>query len=100
MQSPVPSSSPRLLVLSDKRAPKEFQTPCHPLPHRYCEFESFDSHVLRSLENEVQDVSRGNLVIRVHVLADQEDVVKPLHEVTRTSLLHDCTLLCGWRYYS
>lgn len=27
---------------------------------------------------------------------DVEDVVKPLLEVTRTALLHDCTLLCGW----
>ncbi|XP_022747478.1 DNA excision repair protein ERCC-1 isoform X3 [Durio zibethinus] len=26
----------------------------------------------------------------------QEDVVKPLLEVTKTALLHDCTLLCGW----
>jgi DNA excision repair protein ERCC-1 len=34
-------------------------------------------------------------VILCHI--DVEDVVKPLHEVTRTSLLHDCTLLCGWR---
>lgn len=25
-----------------------------------------------------------------------EDVIKPLLEVTRTALLHDCTLLCGW----
>lgn len=33
-------------------------------------------------------------VILCHI--DIEDVVKPLHEVTRTSLLHDCTLLCGW----
>ncbi|XP_059075921.1 DNA excision repair protein ERCC-1 isoform X3 [Cryptomeria japonica] len=28
--------------------------------------------------------------------SNQEDVIKPLHEVTRTALLHDCTLLCGW----
>lgn len=27
----------------------------------------------------------------------QEDVVKPLLEVTKTALLHDCTLLCAWR---
>lgn len=27
---------------------------------------------------------------------DVEDVAKPLLEVTRTCLLHDCTLLCGW----
>uniref|UniRef100_A0A0D9XLL6 DNA excision repair protein ERCC-1 n=1 Tax=Leersia perrieri TaxID=77586 RepID=A0A0D9XLL6_9ORYZ len=33
-------------------------------------------------------------VILCHI--DVEDVVKPLHEVTRTALLHDCTLLCGW----
>ncbi|KAL5225780.1 hypothetical protein ABZP36_012419 [Zizania latifolia] len=33
-------------------------------------------------------------VILCHI--DVEDVVKPLHEITRTSLLHDCTLLCGW----
>ncbi|CAN4086288.1 unnamed protein product [Withania somnifera] len=33
-------------------------------------------------------------IILCHV--DVEDVVKPLLEVTRTSLLHDCTLLCGW----
>lgn len=33
-------------------------------------------------------------VILCHV--DLEDVVKPLHEITRTALLHDCTLLCGW----
>ncbi|KAF4361801.1 hypothetical protein F8388_018967 [Cannabis sativa] len=30
------------------------------------------------------------------VFADIEDVVKPLLEVTKTALLHDCTLLCGW----
>uniref|UniRef100_M1CAL7 Excision repair cross-complementing 1 ercc1 n=1 Tax=Solanum tuberosum TaxID=4113 RepID=M1CAL7_SOLTU len=35
-------------------------------------------------------------IILCHV--DVEDVIKPLLEVTRTSLLHDCTLLCGWRY--
>ncbi|KAH9301894.1 hypothetical protein KI387_013477 [Taxus chinensis] len=33
-------------------------------------------------------------VVLCHV--DVEDVTKPLHEVTRTVLLHDCTLLCGW----
>lgn len=27
---------------------------------------------------------------------DVEDVVKPLHEVTKTALLHDCSLLCAW----
>ncbi|KAK9292622.1 hypothetical protein L1049_020597 [Liquidambar formosana] len=33
-------------------------------------------------------------VILCHV--DVEDAVKPLLEVTRTALFHDCTLLCGW----
>ncbi|XP_058761375.1 DNA excision repair protein ERCC-1-like [Vicia villosa] len=33
-------------------------------------------------------------VVLCHV--DVEDVVKPLLEVTKTSMLHDCTLLCGW----
>ncbi|OVA20651.1 DNA repair protein rad10 [Macleaya cordata] len=33
-------------------------------------------------------------VVLCHV--DVEDVVKPLHEVTRTAMLHDCTLLCAW----
>ncbi|KAK9122238.1 hypothetical protein Syun_019855 [Stephania yunnanensis] len=33
-------------------------------------------------------------VVLCHV--DVEDVIKPLHEVTRTALLHDCTLLCAW----
>ncbi|CAA6666887.1 unnamed protein product [Spirodela intermedia] len=33
-------------------------------------------------------------VVLCHV--DVVDVAKPLLEVTRTSLLHDCTLLCGW----
>nr|GEX66212.1 DNA excision repair protein ERCC-1 [Tanacetum cinerariifolium] len=33
-------------------------------------------------------------IVLCHV--DVEDVVKPLLEVTRTALLHDCTLLCGW----
>ncbi|KAJ1294817.1 hypothetical protein BS78_01G175200 [Paspalum vaginatum] len=33
-------------------------------------------------------------IILCHI--DVEDVVKPLHEITRTALLHDCTLLCGW----
>lgn len=33
-------------------------------------------------------------VVLCHV--DLEDVIKPLHEVTRTALLHECTLLCGW----
>eukprot|EP00249_Psilotum_nudum_P008723 c21468_g1_i3 orf=216-1433(-) len=27
---------------------------------------------------------------------DVEDVIKPLNEVTKTALLHDCTLLCAW----
>ncbi|XP_024534027.1 DNA excision repair protein ERCC-1 [Selaginella moellendorffii] len=27
---------------------------------------------------------------------DVEDVIKPLHEVTKTALLHDCSLLCAW----
>ncbi|KAL6004402.1 hypothetical protein ACLOJK_004955 [Asimina triloba] len=33
-------------------------------------------------------------VVLCHI--DVEDVVKPLQEVTRTALLHDCTLLCAW----
>ncbi|KAK1306753.1 DNA excision repair protein ERCC-1 [Acorus calamus] len=33
-------------------------------------------------------------VVLCHV--DVEDVVKPLLEVTRTALLHECTLLCAW----
>ncbi|GKV08958.1 hypothetical protein SLEP1_g20527 [Rubroshorea leprosula] len=33
-------------------------------------------------------------VVLCHV--DVEDVVKPLLEVTKTALLHDCTLFCGW----
>ncbi|KAI8555772.1 hypothetical protein RHMOL_Rhmol05G0200500 [Rhododendron molle] len=33
-------------------------------------------------------------VVLCHV--DVEDVVKPLLEITKTALLHDCTLLCGW----
>ncbi|KAJ4957724.1 hypothetical protein NE237_024835 [Protea cynaroides] len=33
-------------------------------------------------------------VVLCHV--DVEDVIKPLQEVTRTALLHDCTLLCAW----
>ncbi|KAG6477585.1 DNA excision repair protein ERCC-1-like [Zingiber officinale] len=35
-------------------------------------------------------------VVLCHV--DVEDVVKPLLEVTRTAMLHDCTLLCGWSF--
>ncbi|XP_059652518.1 DNA excision repair protein ERCC-1 isoform X2 [Cornus florida] len=33
-------------------------------------------------------------IVLCHV--DVEDVVKPLLEVTKTAMLHDCTLLCGW----
>ncbi|KAH9620461.1 hypothetical protein KSS87_018027 [Heliosperma pusillum] len=33
-------------------------------------------------------------VVLCHV--DVEDVVKPLLEVTKTALLHDCTLMCAW----
>ncbi|KAL8155388.1 DNA excision repair protein ERCC-1 [Apium graveolens] len=33
-------------------------------------------------------------VVLCHI--DVEDVVKPLLEITKTSMLHDCTLLCGW----
>ncbi|KAG7969110.1 hypothetical protein I3843_07G014400 [Carya illinoinensis] len=33
-------------------------------------------------------------IVLCHV--DVEDVVKPLLEVTKTALLHDCTLLCAW----
>lgn len=33
-------------------------------------------------------------VVLCHV--DLEDVIKPLHEVIKTSLLHDCSLLCAW----
>ncbi|ONK73660.1 uncharacterized protein A4U43_C04F33940 [Asparagus officinalis] len=33
-------------------------------------------------------------VVLCHV--DVEDVIKPLLEVTKTAMLHDCTLLCGW----
>ncbi|KAJ3682144.1 hypothetical protein LUZ60_014717 [Juncus effusus] len=33
-------------------------------------------------------------IILCHV--DVEDVIKPLQEVTKTSLLHDCTLVCAW----
>ncbi|CAI0391938.1 unnamed protein product [Linum tenue] len=33
-------------------------------------------------------------VVLCHI--DVEDVAKPLLEVTKTALLHDCTLLCAW----
>ncbi|XP_078154556.1 nucleotide repair protein isoform X2 [Carex rostrata] len=33
-------------------------------------------------------------VVLCHV--DLEDVLKPLQEVTKTALLHECTLLCAW----
>ncbi|CAK9860201.1 unnamed protein product [Sphagnum jensenii] len=33
-------------------------------------------------------------VVLCHI--DVEDVIKPLHEVTKTALLHDCSLLCAW----
>ncbi|XP_020583738.1 DNA excision repair protein ERCC-1 isoform X2 [Phalaenopsis equestris] len=33
-------------------------------------------------------------VILCHI--DVEDVVKPLLEVTKTAMFHDCSLLCGW----
>ncbi|XP_062003873.1 DNA excision repair protein ERCC-1 [Rosa rugosa] len=33
-------------------------------------------------------------VVLCHV--DVEDVVKPLLEVTKTAMLHECTLLCAW----
>jgi hypothetical protein len=33
VQYKVPSSTPRLLVLSDKRAAEEFQAPCHFVPY-------------------------------------------------------------------
>ncbi|XP_030961223.1 DNA excision repair protein ERCC-1 isoform X3 [Quercus lobata] len=33
-------------------------------------------------------------IVLCHV--DVEDVAKPLLEVTKTALLHDCTLLCAW----
>ncbi|KAL5703112.1 Excision repair cross-complementation group 1 [Ranunculus cassubicifolius] len=33
-------------------------------------------------------------VVLCHV--DVEDVIKPLLEVTKTALLHECTLLCAW----
>ncbi|CAM6115019.1 unnamed protein product [Calypogeia fissa] len=33
-------------------------------------------------------------VVLCHV--DVDDVIKPLHEVTKTCLLHDCSLLCAW----
>lgn len=35
-------------------------------------------------------------VVLCHV--DVADVLKPLLEVTRTSILHECTLLCGWSF--
>ncbi|GAB4855519.1 hypothetical protein Ancab_024138 [Ancistrocladus abbreviatus] len=38
-------------------------------------------------------VQKTNAILVSH---RQEDVVKPLLEVTKTALLHDCTLLCGW----
>ncbi|KAJ7528650.1 hypothetical protein O6H91_15G012300 [Diphasiastrum complanatum] len=33
-------------------------------------------------------------IVLCHV--DVEDVIKPLHEVTKTALLHDCSLVCAW----
>eukprot|EP00897_Mesotaenium_endlicherianum_P010375 jgi/Mesen1/9366/ME000061S08805 len=33
-------------------------------------------------------------VVLCHV--DVDDVIKPLHEVTKTALLNECTLLCAW----
>lgn len=33
-------------------------------------------------------------VVLCHV--DVEDVIKPLHDVTKTALLNDCTLFCAW----
>ncbi|KAK8964005.1 DNA excision repair protein ERCC-1 [Platanthera guangdongensis] len=35
-------------------------------------------------------------IILCHI--DVEDAVKPLLEITRTSIFHDCTLLCGWSF--
>ncbi|CAI7788848.1 unnamed protein product [Closterium sp. NIES-54] len=33
-------------------------------------------------------------IVLCHV--DVDDVTKPLHDITKTALLNDCTLLCAW----
>lgn len=44
----------------------------------------------------IREIQKGFKLRVVLCHVDLEDVIKPLHEVTRTALLHDCTLLCGW----
>ncbi|XP_057860327.2 DNA excision repair protein ERCC-1 isoform X5 [Cryptomeria japonica] len=44
----------------------------------------------------IREIQKSFKLRVVLCYVDVEDVIKPLHEVTRTALLHDCTLLCGW----
>ncbi|GBG70030.1 hypothetical protein CBR_g4857 [Chara braunii] len=44
----------------------------------------------------IRELQKGFRLRVVLCYVDVDDVIKPLHEVTRTALLHDCTLLCAW----
>ncbi|KAK2984079.1 hypothetical protein RJ640_028543 [Escallonia rubra] len=73
--------------------------PASPPPQNADSSRIGQSEVLGSSYSAVASTSKGqNGPSRNAILVShrQEDVVKPLLEVTKTALLHDCTLLCGW----
>ncbi|KAL2644805.1 hypothetical protein R1flu_012392 [Riccia fluitans] len=44
----------------------------------------------------IRELTKGFRLRVVLCHVDVDDVIKPLHEVTKTCLLHDCSLLCAW----
>ncbi|GAY49166.1 hypothetical protein CUMW_117190, partial [Citrus unshiu] len=49
------------------------------------------------LYHRIRELQKNFMLRFVLCHVDVEDVVKPLLKVTKTTLLHDCTLLCAWR---
>eukprot|EP00249_Psilotum_nudum_P012969 c24077_g1_i4 orf=610-1233(-) len=45
----------------------------------------------------IRELPKGFRLRVILCFVDVEDVIKPLHEVTKTALVHECTLLCAWR---
>eukprot|EP00249_Psilotum_nudum_P012968 c24077_g1_i3 orf=69-1025(-) len=44
----------------------------------------------------IRELPKGFRLRVILCFVDVEDVIKPLHEVTKTALVHECTLLCAW----
>ncbi|CAN1124320.1 DNA excision repair protein ERCC-1 [Linum perenne] len=91
--SSLPSVASGVLVLSNKGTRKELQASSCSMPCRCGEWDC--TRIILQLY-EIQHHKRTLNRVQVAVRTFQADVTKPLLEVTKTALLHDCTLLCAW----